>query len=523
MSNNIKCGNSLINDREVAGDKAFDWDVEFKEIMGNGGFDVVIGNPPYFNIQTLGANSKITQFIQNSYHEIWQDKSDIIFYFIAKAIHLTKNKVGFIVSNAFMFSDKAQKLRNYILNKTQITKIINFEKYLVFSDALITTSILELDKTKENIKTLAYSFKDKEYSQNFIAKNINLKENYIKVNLKKDNVFALVDEKINNINMKIDSDYPKLNTVIKIGKGMETAANKIFIFKNKPKQFPKEFIKKRMSGDIIKKYSIDQFKEYILYFEDIENFEDLPLSIQTYLLENRDFLENRADKKRRKTSKWWNYTFPMHKEFYHLNKIWTSYRSKNNTFCFDNTKEYIGLTNTTVIFDTNKNLNLKYVLILLNSNTLNFRYKTIGKQTGNGVYEYFENGLGKLPIPQISKEAQQPFIQKSDTMLDLNKQLQDKKTKLLTRLYDNLSINKITKKLESFYDYDFKTFISELKKQKIDLSLKQQDEWSEYFNEYKTEINELQSKIQATDKEIDMMVYSLYDLTDEEIKVIEES
>ncbi|MCP4482397.1 MAG: restriction endonuclease subunit M, partial [bacterium] len=105
----------------------------------------------------------------------------------------------------------------------------------------------------------------------------------------------------------------------------------------------------------------------------------------------------------------------------------------------------------------------------------------------------------------------------------LNKQLQTKKTKFLTRIKDNLSIPKITKKLDTFYIHDFKTFISELKKQKIDLSLKEQDEWNEYFNDYKAEINELQTKIQTTDKEIDAMVYKLYDLTDEEIEVIEKS
>jgi len=68
------------------------------------------------------------------------------------------------------------------------------------------------------------------------------------------------------------------------------------------------------------------------------------------------------------------------------------------------------------------------------------------------------------------------------------------------------------------------TFVSaeaELAKQKITLSLKQQDEWEEYFNEYQTECRNFVNQINATDKEIDRMVYALYGLTEEEIKIIE--
>ena len=71
------------------------------------------------------------------------------------------------------------------------------------------------------------------------------------------------------------------------------------------------------------------------------------------------------------------------------------------------------------------------------------------------------------------------------------------------------------------HEYDFKIFVSELKKQKIKLSLVQQDEWEEYFTAYKNEINQLQLEISSIDKEIDQMVYELYELTEEEIKLVE--
>jgi len=462
LMGNIKCANSL----------TADWDelFDFK-------FDVVIGNPPYFNIQTLGAKSEVAREIQEKYPQIWQDKSDILFYFIAKAIEITNSKVGFITSNAFLHSAKAVKLRNYILENAPISKIVNFEKYMVFEDASITSAIIEFDKNKKDKECLACNFKEKNYSINHISETISNVENYFEVSLKKDRVFALVDKKISALNDKIDNNHPKLNTIFKIGKGMETAANKQFIFKNYPKQFPKEFVKKRMSGEIIKKYEIAGLKEYILYFEDIENFEDLPQPIQSHLLNNREFLENRATVKN-EGRVWWRYSRPMHKSFYNLNKIWCSYRAKENIFCFDDTKEYIGLTNTTVIFDTNKNLDLKYLLALLNSKTLNLRYKSIGKQTGSGVYEYFENGVGKLPIPDMSKEEQMPLINFVDEII-----------------FAKEKIAKYHKHIDSLNAIE-----------KIEI---------------KEEIEKLESLVETSVTEIDQMVYALYGLNEDEIALVE--
>ncbi|MGE4396489.1 MAG: Eco57I restriction-modification methylase domain-containing protein [Sulfurimonas sp.] len=465
LAEKIVCANSLFN-------------MPFEE----GSFDVVIGNPPYFNIQTLGAKSPIAEAIQNRYKEIWQDKSDILFYFIALAIKMTKNRVGFIVSNAFMFSDKAQKLRNYILENSTVSKITNFEQYMVFEDASVTTAIVELDKTKLNQKTIAYNFKDKNYAQSDIYEILNNESKYFEVQLRTNSVYALVDNKIDLLNQKIDKNYPKLNEVFKVGKGMETAANNVFQFKEYPVKFPKEFVKKRMSGEIIKKYAIDKTKEYLLYFEDIETFEELPQSIQNHLLENRKFLENRAQIKRSSTSSWWKYTFPMHKEFYSKNKLWCSYRAKENIFCFDDTAEYIGFTNTTVIFDTNESLDLKYLLALLNSKILNFRYKSIGKQTGSGVYEYFENGVGKLPIPEIDKEKQKPFIKLVDEILEAKQKIKE-----------------------------YKILLDEaVKTDNFDREIK-----------LKKEVENLENLCIRNEKTIDEMVYKLYDLSEDEIRIVE--
>ncbi len=594
LSGNIKCGNSLIDDPEVAGDKAFDWHKEFPQVfkttktkagkkeieekpdylslieknaklaeekakkaaelskeaikysqkiyeytqkqkslvdesdvlygINKGGFDVVLGNPPYFNIQTLGKDSPVFIFFKTEYSEIYQDKSDILFYFIKKALDISKTHVSFIISNAFLFSDKAQKLRNWLIDYADVIRIINFEQFMVFRDASITSLIITIRRGKYSGKTEIINFTEKQLNPNFIENSIINKTDCYEVAFEKNKVWALIKNDLASLHEKIDSNYPKLQDLLLIGKGMETAADKVFTFKKIPLGFPQSYFKKRVTGLTINRYSIKSDADFILYFEDVENFEDLNLTIQKHLLENKSILESRADKKRRSTAKWWNYTFAMHKEYYHLPKLICSRRASNNTFVYDKSFNYLPFSNMTVVFETNRNISIKYILCVLNSKVLNFRYKGIAKQTGGGVFEYFPNSVGKNPIPEISKEAQQPFIEKADLMLSLNKELQSEKDNFLNTLKEEKGIEKITKKLDAFYDFEYDTLKKELAKQKVKFALgNENNEWREYFNTSKQKANNLQQQISQTDKEIDKMVYELYELTAEEIEIIENS
>ena len=150
-----------------------------------------------------------------------------------------------------------------------------------------------------------------------------------------------------------------------------------------------------------------------------------------------------------------------------------------------------------------------------------YYFSNISAQLGEKGLRHFTIYIEQLPVPKIAKDKEQPFVEKADIMLTLNKTLQTKKQKFLKRVTDNLEIDKLSKKLEAFYTYDFKTFLAELKKKKVTLSLVQQDEWEEYFTLYKNELTDLQTQIDNTDKEIDVMVYELYGLSQEEIAVVE--
>ncbi|MCI7036935.1 MAG: hypothetical protein MSA27_07220 [Spirochaetia bacterium] len=103
-------------------------------------------------------------------------------------------------------------------------------------------------------------------------------------------------------------------------------------------------------------------------------------------------------------------------------------------------------------------------------------------------------------------------------MLSLNETLQKKSTNFLKVVKQTFALEKISTKLETFYNLDFDGFVKELK-QKITPKLKL--EWLEVFEETKKSLQEIQTQIAATDKEINRLVYKLYDLTEEEIKIVE--
>ena len=216
--------------------------------------------------------------------------------------------------------------------------------------------------------------------------------------------------------------------------------------------------------------------------------------------------------------------------FYEPKIIWGNLQNTNK-FSFDKSGTVISAP--ACMLPTNN----KALLAVLNS-TIVWKFLTSICVVRNGGYievkpQYFE----QIPIPPIGRYDRGSdsgacpvdptgrylagLSELADQMLSLNADLQQKRQRFLRRLQDNLGVQKVTAALEHFDEQDFKAFVAELKKQKIFLSLAQQDEWEDYFNQYKANCNALSAKIAATDKEIDRMVYELYGLTQDEIKVVE--
>jgi type I restriction-modification system DNA methylase subunit len=147
LERNIKCGNSLIDDETLAGDKAFKWREQFNEIMSEGGFDVVIGNPPYVRQEEL---SEIKPYLEANY-EIYQGTADLFAYFFEKELKILKEDgyFGMIVSNKWFRAGYGKKLRKF-LAKFWIEELIDFGDLKVFPDATIYPCIILIKKIKKH-------------------------------------------------------------------------------------------------------------------------------------------------------------------------------------------------------------------------------------------------------------------------------------------------------------------------------------------------------------------------------------
>lgn len=169
----------------------------------------------------------------------------------------------------------------------------------------------------------------------------------------------------------------------------------------------------------------------------------------------------------------------------------------------------------------------KFLSVWLNSKIFSF-YKKLnfvayGDSSESGRAKLDYNKMVNVPIPNISREEKQPFIEKADTMLSLNKDLQEQSQKFQRTIQRKFELEELPKKIQDWYNLSYAEFIKELGKKKVKLTLSEEAEWEDYFMQESKKSLELKATIDATDKAIDAMVYELYGLTEEEIKIVEGS
>lgn len=279
-------------------------------------------------------------------------------------------------------------------------------------------------------------------------------------------------------------------------------------------------MKKCIKNSNILKYSIS-FDDLFLIYADNDFSPELYPNAFSYLKFHKDLLLDRRGPKTNEYE-WWRLHRPSIKSLFEAKeKLIVPYRANTNRFAYDDCQFFNNGGDVRILVAKEGiNQNIKFVLALLNSKLLDWYYGFIGKSKGDSR-EYFNKPLQDLPIKNTSSEFQKPLIVKADLILSLNKNLQEISAKFqrtCERKFENLNLNQ---KLQEWYNISYADFIKELSKQKIKLSLSEEAEWADYFDQEKSKALEIQSKIAATDKEIDQMVYQLYGLTAEEISIIE--
>ena len=474
LNNNIKCGNSLIDDPTIAGEKAFCWEKEFPEVFGEGGFDVVIGNPPYVNMVNI-LDEKQRKFYQSHYKTV-KNKSDLYSIFTEKSSHLLKSngQFGFIFSNSWMGTESFSSFRDFLAKDVKVTKLVQLPPG-VFADATVTTVLCFY----ENITPTEDDFIEIEtcVNQEFVSKGFKLSYKQVLQNPNTSFSFERTIE-LNKV-----KTVP-LGEIASFSLGIKTSDDKRFIFSERKDDDCYLFLR----GRNIKRWCKPENNEWLWYKPELicEKPGGRPRIFENFVVDKKIVIQDMATE-------------------------------INATLDY---KKYLCNDKVNIIFETDEKYSMEFILALLNSRLINVWFKKIYT---SGL-EIKVNQLRTIPIPVSDVSHEQirvALFSLADKMLSLNVDLQKSVQRFLKRVQENLNPAKISSTLENFYTLEFADFVKELAKQKVKLSLKQQDEWEEYFAEYKTDCVALSEEITATDNEINRLVYKLYDLTDEEIAILE--
>lgn len=523
LSNNIKCGNSLIDDPEIAGDKAFNWEKEFPQIFAKGGFDVVIGNPPYVQLQSMGS---VSENLKKMNYQTFEKTSDLycLFHELGNNILKENGLLGFITSNKWLRANYGKSLRNYLLENTQPIELIDLGSG-IFESATVDSNILIFEKTKVNNKPFIGLDISKE--KTFIDFNI-YENSKVEINPAKDDIWAFSSSLRLDINDKIERlGVPLADWNIKINRGVLTGFNEAFIIDEETKNSliskePKssEIIIPILRGRDVHRYSIEYANLYLINTHNgygktpkIE-IEDYPI-IKEYLDQYKSQLEKRTDK----GDTYYNLRNCAYlDDFFKEKIIYPETTVRRGEFYFTN--DYI-ITDKTCFILVGENL--KYLNTLLASKLFTFYLEDKLRLVGPITIQYSKQYLSDIKFKLISSFEQQPFINKAEKMLSLNKELQEVLGKFQRTLQREFSLETPSKKLQNWYELSFAEFLKELTKAKVNLSLSLKAEWEDYFLAEQQKAVSIKSKIDQTDKEIDQMVYNLYGLTKEEIEIVENS
>ena len=514
LNQNIKCGNSLISDPAVAGDKAFDWQKEFPQVFEKGGFDVVIGNPPYVQVGCIPVKDK--EYYKTVYKSSYK-RSDLFALFVEKGLMtLSKSdgKVAFIIPSIVLNNLSYQPLRDIFLNNNWLNEV-SYVGGGVFADATVDTSILVFDKCSSTNITLRHAV-------DFLNPIIRVVESgYFKTYK---NIISISENGSDSIADKLFNPmFTSVGEHFYVFQGIVTGNNDTYLFSSdkdaSEKGIETTLLHPFVFGRDIGKWEMRTLEHKVLYVDKFFEIEKYP-STKKWLLSFKETLSKRRECVKG-TIPWYSLQWPRVKSDLDTREKILIQRTRNESLktrivaTLDNTGVYSAESIINVI-PKDSTVSLYYFIAILNSKLINFLFATKFLNLAvKGEY------LKQVKIPNLSLDAQQPFVTLADTMLSLHKQLQEKRSRFLRRLSENFEGVKITTALQTFDQLEFKAFVAELKKQKIKLSLAQQDEWEDYFSQYRNDCQQLSEQIAQTDKEIDLRVYNLYGLTYDEVLIVD--
>jgi len=485
LADNIRQGNSLISGteeelRKYFGDnwrekKPFNWEQEFEDIMARGGFDVVIGNPPY-----VGFHGFMDQkdYLKNVY-ESAQGRFDVYLPFIEKGVGLLKEGglLGFICPTNFTKRQHGQALRKFLKSNCKILQIVDFQDQQIFEQALNYTGIFILEKSKPISKHLV----------TYIPERIDGARLSVEQDALQDDGWIFGHKTYEQIVAKIETQASVTlgELTESISEGVVTGKNQVFLLPvdiaNKL-SLEKKLLKPVIQGRQIQRYSHEPAEYMVIYpYRSKKNRTELipeedlaclfPITWE-YLSSHRHNLTGRKyfDKSTKAWYELWcKRTFSQQA----TDKIIVPELSSCNRFAYCE-KSVFYLDTVCGILPKNKDLETYlYLLGLLNSSLLEFYYKKATVPKAGGFYIYKTMFLKRLPIRCI------------DFHNPTEKKMHDDLVALVSKMLE------LNKHLAPIRDTPC------------------------------NERDEILREINGTDKEIDNLVYDLYGLTEEERRIVE--
>lgn len=456
LDDNIKCGNSLIDGPEIAGDKAFDWQERFADVFADGGFDVVVGNPPYLNMTVNNTDSSWLSFYNKRYQSIKKASSKNLFtLFNELATKLVKERgvLSFIIPEGFLktrsYADNVELMRS----RGTIKIAVYFENF-VFSDAT-TGSVIFVYKHGDNSNE----------TKNYIMRGPNHTFEELSIN-------NPAIDRYNSVNAQ------PLSEIAVLFKGMVVADRSNAISTDKSFGNDRFILGKNIDRNLVESYF------YTTY-------DSLKIVGGTKAKTKHD-------------------TAPR-----------IVIRRTGNTLCCA-LLERSALTESTLysaIINNKHSFDIDYysLLAMLNSKFLSYVIGQVMTTNAQAFPQILMTDLQTLKIV-IPKEHKNDLSALGRSGTRIQKELYEKSSRFVKLIMTEFGVEKWPTKLNKWWTLDFSDFVKTLK---LNLLLTQKDDLLRLFEKYRTELSALDTQVQSTDRQIDQLVYQLYNLTLEEIAIVE--
>ncbi|RTJ69111.1 DUF7149 domain-containing protein [Campylobacter jejuni] len=444
----------------------FEWRFEFPEILDDDGnfkgFDLIIGNPPY-----IKENDNKELFTNTKKLRTYQGKMDIWYHFVGRGFDILKNNgyLAFIATNNWVTNSGAKKLRNIVLEESQILSLVDFSSFMVFDSASIQTMIMQFQKIKPpknyefhfaKITTQAPIYEDvinllkNEKTQNNEILSINLTPK------------KFIDKTLNFTK----SDYEELfNKIQKYGKfyleesevaqGIVPAIDEAFVIKDKNVFSKNEqcFIKEYYTGLSGKFYSSFTDK-YLIYLSNKNysgNLDDLP-NLKQHFQKYKEILKESKIKYKTPNKPYFYLHREREEKFFKKGeeKIISQVRCVEPIFVYSNENFY---GSRALFFIQTCRINLKYLTGVLNSKLIAFWLKHKGKIQGN-LFKIDKEPLLNIPVVTINSKNQKiadELINLVDEILKAKEQDKNANTQELEN-----KINSIVYKLYNLTEEEIK-------------------------------------------------------------------